>query len=141
MRVKALVLLLFILTGSHGIATAQPDKHFYNVDNEINFSGTIKKIIMQPIYEDRSPFLIITVAEKKTNKTYTVELSPTWFFEKDFHQGESLHVTGSLTVKGEKNLVIARMVKFKGEMIVVRDKHGFPNWRGRRWQKRRREIG
>lgn len=137
MRVKTLILLLFILTGSYGIANAQPDKHFYNIDNEVDLNGTIQKIIIQPLYKDRSPFLVITLAEKKTNKTYTVELSPTWFFEKDFHKGESLHVTGSLTAKGKQNIVMARMVKFKGEIIVLRDKHGFPNWRGSRWQKRR----
>ena len=140
MRLKTLILLLFILAGSYGIAMAQPDKHFYNIDNEVNVNGTIQKIIIQPLYEDRAPFLIVTLTEKKTNKAFRVEISPAWFFEKDFHKGESLHVTGSLTIKGKQNIVMARMVKFGGEMIIVRDKHGFPNWRGNRWRKRRGDI-
>ena len=64
-RIKTLILLLFILAGSCGIANAQPDKHFYNIDNEVDLNGTIQKIIIQPLYKDRSPFLIITLAEKK----------------------------------------------------------------------------
>jgi hypothetical protein len=26
--------------------------------------------------------------------------------------------------------IIAREVLFKGQILVLRDKHGFPNWRG-----------
>jgi len=138
---KRLILLFYILTGLHGIVLSQPGEHFYNVDKEISLTGTIQKIIMEPRYRDRAPFLIIKLEEKKTKKTYTVEISPVWFFEKDFHQGESLHVTGSLSAKGDKNLVMARVVKFRGEMIVLRDKHGFPSWRGGRWQKRGQKKG
>jgi hypothetical protein len=86
---------------------------------------------MEPRYKNNSPFLIISLEEKDTKKLYTVEISPVGFFDQDFHKGEHLVVTGSLTSAGEKGMnIIAREVQSKGETFILRDKHGFPTWRG-----------
>jgi hypothetical protein len=101
------------------------------VDQEIRIEGKIQKIVMEPRYKDKSPFLIVTLEEKKSKKIFTIEISPVGFFDQDFHKGEDLAVTGSLTSSGEmENNIIAREVQSRGETFILRDKHGFPTWRG-----------
>ncbi len=114
-------------------------QHFYNVDKEIRLDGTIQKIIMEPRYKDTAPFLIVILEEKDTKKIYHVEISPVWFFDHDFYQGENLAVTGSLYISNENTLnVIAREVRSRGEILILRDKHGFPNWQGGKGQMQRK---
>ncbi len=126
------VIILFMAVP---ISSGQDIKHFYNVDKELRVEGTIQKIIMEPRYKDTAPFLVVLLEEKNTKKIYTVEISPVWFFDHDFHQGEELAVTGSLYMSGENNLsIIAREVQSQGEILILRDKHGFPNWQGGKGQ-------
>jgi hypothetical protein len=122
-----LVILLFMPIPFFG----QNTESFYNVDKEMRVDGKIQKIVMEPRYKDKSSFLIVFLEEKDTKKLYTVEISPVWFFDQDFHQGEQLTVIGSLTSSGENGLnIIAREVQLRGETLILRDKHGFPAWRG-----------
>jgi hypothetical protein len=139
-RLKQLRILAMACLVVCGVLNAYPQepKHFYNVDREINISGTVSEIIMEPRYEDKAAFLTVILEERKTGKRFTVEISPAWFFEQDLHQGESLKITGSLVAEGRVNLVMARQVRMGGQMMAVRDKHGFPNWRGGRGRQKKR---
>ena len=131
MRKRTCVLSLFVLSLAAGFSFAQTPQHFYNVDSERRVEGTIQEIVMEPRYSDSAPFLILKLEEKGTHILYNVEVSPAWFFEHDFHKGEGLAVIGSFyTTDGKKMNIIAREVQFKGQTLVLRDKHGFPNWRG-----------
>jgi hypothetical protein len=126
------IIIFFMVVSS---CFGQSNQHFYNVDKEVRVEGAIQKIIMEPRYKDTAPFLVVVLEEKNTNKIYTVEISPVWFFDHDFHQGEDLAVTGSLYISGENNLnIIAREVQSRGEILILRDKHGFPNWQGGKGQ-------
>lgn len=130
--------ILVLLLACAGSAFSQTTPHFYNVDKEIKVEGTIQEIIMEPRYKMTAPFLIIILEEKDTKKRYHVELSPAWFFEQNFHKGENLVVVGSLYSTGENTQnIIAREVSFRGETLILRDKHGFPNWRGGQMMKRK----
>ena len=134
--------ILLILLLSNNLVFSQKSEHFYNVDNEIKIQGTIQKIIMEPRYKNTSPFMIVILKRKNTNQNYQVEISPIWFYEYDLHKGENLVVTGSLYTTEEKSLnIIAREVRFRGEILVLRDKHGFPNWRGGKMKKKGRRKG
>lgn len=104
--------------------------HYYNVDTERRIEGKIKEIVFEPRYEDRSPFLIIILEEKKTGQVYKVEISPAWFFNYDLHQGESIKIIGSFYTKDNENFLIARELQVGGEVFRLRDIRGFPNWRG-----------
>ena len=127
---KTLILWIILMLSSH-LSFGQTKESFYNVDQEIRIEGKIQKIAMEPRYKDKSPFLILTIEEKGTKKIFTVEMSPAGFFERDFYKGEILTVTGSLTYSGEmENNIIAREVQSRGETFILRDKHGFPTWRG-----------
>lgn len=130
-------ILVFLLTYP-GLAFSQKIQHFYNVDKEVLVEGTIQKIIMEPRYKTTAPFLIVFLEEKDSKKKYLVELSPVWFFEHDFHKGENLVVVGSLYSSGEEiQNIIAREVRFRGETLLLRDKNGFPNWRGGQMMKKK----
>jgi len=92
---------------------------------------------MEPRYENTAPFLILALEKKDTQQKYIVEVSPAWFFDHDFHKGENIAVTGSLYLTKEKTQnIIAREIQFRGETLVLRDKRGFPNWRGGPMKKR-----
>jgi hypothetical protein len=139
MKRKADVILLMILLLVSLPSFGQKTEHFYNVDKEIRIEGKIQKIVMEPRYKHNSPFLIVTLEEKDTKKLYSVEISPVGFFDQDFHKGEHLVVTGSLTSSGENGMnIIAREVQSKGETFILRDKHGFPTWRGGKGQMSRK---
>lgn len=131
MRKRNFIYSLLVVGLLAGISLAQTPQHFYNVDSEKRVDGTIQEIVMEPRYKDRAPFLVLKLEEKGTHKLYNVEVSPAWFFERDFHKGEDLTVVGSFyTTDAGKMNIIAREVRFKGEILVLRDKHGFPSWRG-----------
>lgn len=121
-----------LILGLAGILSyAQTPKHFYNVDSERRVEGTIQELVMEPRYSDSAPFLVVKLKEETSGIVYNVEVSPAWFFEFDFHKGEGLTVVGSFYTTDEKKMnIIAREVRFKGQTLVLRDKHGFPNWRG-----------
>lgn len=121
----------------------EPQKplHFYNVDTEKKIKGTIQEIIMEPRYKGSSPFLIIRLEEKKTHQKFIVEVSPVRFFTHDFHKGEELEVVGSLYSKEGSQNIIARQMRIRGEIIILRDKHGFPAWRGGGMKLKKRRKG
>ena len=136
-----LFLLLFLALLSN-LVYAQKQQHFYDPDQEIQIEGTVQEIIMEPRYKDAAPFLIIILDEKATEQRYRIEISPTWFFDHDLHKGESMLVIGSLYKTGETDLnIIAKEIRFRGENLVLRDKHGFPNWRGGKMGRRVKKKG
>lgn len=142
---KGLGLFIMVhLLGFWSFSSGQePQKplHFYNVDTEKKIKGTIQEIIMEPRYKDSSPFLIIRLEEKKTHQKFIVEISPVRFFTHDFHKGEELEVLGSLYSKEGSQNIIARQIRFKGEIFILRDKRGFPAWRGSGMKHQKRRKG
>jgi len=138
----SLFIMVYLLGFWSFSSDQEPQKplHFYNVDTEKKIKGTIQEIIMEPRYKGSSPFLIIRLEEKKTHQKFIVEISPVRFFTHDFHKGEELEVVGSLYSKEGSQNIIARQMRIRGEIIILRDKHGFPAWRGggMKHQKRRK---
>lgn len=131
MRKMKTISSLLVLGSIAVLSFAQAPQHFYNVDSERRVEGTIQEIIMEPRYTGSAPFLVVRLEEKDTHILYNVEVSPTWFFEFDFHKGEDLTVLGSFYISDDKKMnIIAREVRFKGQTLFLRDRHGFPNWRG-----------
>jgi hypothetical protein len=127
MRAK---ILFFLVIFTWISAFAQETTHFYNVDTEIILEGRIEEIMLEPRYENTADFLVFVV-KNKAGQDFFCEISPSWFFSKDFHKGEYLSLTGSQYEDQQGKIhVIARLVRFQGEMLVLRDKNGFPSWRG-----------
>ena len=120
---------------------AKPALHFYNVDTERRVDGAILKILFESRYESAPPFLVIIVEERTTGRIYNVEVSPAGFFSQDFHQGERVRITGSFYSQDSELFLIAREIRTGGEIFRVRDRKGFPNWRGGAMKGKRRGRG
>ncbi|UCC41330.1 MAG: hypothetical protein JSV96_07880 [Candidatus Aminicenantes bacterium] len=142
MRRQEKLSIFFIWIIFASLSFGQEPQHFYNVDKEIKVEGKIQKITMEPRYKNTSPFLIIMLEKKDTREIYKVEVSPVWFFDHDFHKGENLMVIGSLySTKEKTQSIIARAIRSRGETLILRDKQGFPNWRGGPMKKKGRRKG
>ncbi|MCJ7680873.1 MAG: hypothetical protein MUP70_09135 [Candidatus Aminicenantes bacterium] len=116
----------------------QTPPHFYDAGKEIQIDGTIVKIGMEPRYKEGAPFIVLTMSQKTTEALFQVEVSPAWFFEQNFFQGESLRVIGSLYSSEGISQVIARRIRISGNWLILRDKNGFPQWRGGKSAKMRK---
>jgi hypothetical protein len=113
-----------------GQETGEQAGPFYNVDTERQVEGTIRELLFEPRYDDRSPFLILNLEEKKSGEIYRAEISPAWFFDHDLHVGEHVKIVGSLYIKDGTRSIIARELQSAGETFLLRDSRGFPSWRG-----------
>lgn len=127
-RVPLFFLLFFLFWGLS--YADQTTSHFYDAKKEIQIDGTILKIAMEPRYKDAAPFIVLALEQKKTGALYQVEVSPAWFFERNFFKGETLRVIGSLYSKEGIHHIISRRIRISGDWLILRDKHGFPQWRG-----------
>lgn len=138
-----LLLLISLLLFVNASGQTPSGDHFYNVDNEVRIEGAIQNIRFEPRYKDKAPFLVVLLEDSSGGGTYSVEVSPSWFFDQDLHKGERVKVIGSLTGESEgMKSVIARQVNLRGETITLRDKKGFPSWSGgARTMKRKRRSG
>jgi len=125
-----------------GASFGQESRHFYNVDSEKMIEGKIQEIKMEPRYKGTASFLVIKLEENGTRTVYNVEVSPVWFFDQDFHKGEDLTVIGSYYLSdGKTSNIIAREIRYRGSTLALRDKHGFPNWRGGQMKGKRQKRG
>lgn len=141
MRTSRYLILLLSLLLIKAAVLGQEKDHYYNVDTEKIIRGTIQQTVMEPRYKDRSPFLIVILEDRKTKEMFNVEISPVRFFSQDFHKGEEMEVVGSIYSKdGQKN-IIARQIRFRGEIFMLRDKHGFPAWRGGEMKLKKKRKG
>ena len=134
MRPKSVLVFLILLAGALFLFAGQvrggQTNPFYNVDTEKLVEGTIRELMFEPRYEDRSPFLILILEEKKSGEIYRAEISPAWFFDQDLHVGENVKIVGSLYAKDGSRYIIARELQCAGETYLLRDSRGFPSWRG-----------
>ncbi|HDT12913.1 MAG TPA: hypothetical protein ENO03_01000 [Candidatus Aminicenantes bacterium] len=112
-------------------AAGQTPARFYNVDTEVRIEGTIREIVLEPRYKGTAPFLVLRVEERGGARSFDVEIAPSWFFGQDVHGGERVEIVGSLAeVPGQAPTIIARELRYRGEIFKLRDKRGFPNWQG-----------
>jgi len=140
-RIAWLVPIVALLAAlpAAGQATAG---HFYDVDKEVRFEGTVREIVLEPRYKGTAPFLVLRVEDKARAKTVTIEVSPSWFFGEDVHGGEKVKGIGSLSEAPDGALtIIARELQLRGETLTLRDKRGFPGWQGGRGRKGPKRFG
>jgi len=117
--------------------------HFYDVDKEVRFAGTVREIVLEPRYKGAAPFLVLRIEEKGQAKMADIEVSPSWFLGYDIHAGERVNGVGSLAEGPDgTRTIIARELQLRGETVTLRDKRGFPGWQGGpRWRRGIRRIG
>lgn len=131
MKEKVISLLLFIFILTVGVYPGKDRFKYFRIDKIISVSGKIITIKMEESYR-KNKFIIFELKELKSDRTYDVEVSPKWFFELDVAEGSILEVKGSLNILKARNLILAQLIIFEGEVFNFRDKFGFPLWRGKR---------
>lgn len=137
MKARLFAALLLVLPAWAGQA-----EHFYDVDTEVRIEGTVREIVFEARYKSRAPFVVLSLEEAGTGQAFRIEIGPSWFFGEDVHAGERVAVVGSLVrTEGDVKHVIARELRFRGETMIVRDRRGFPEWRGGRAGERGRRRG
>lgn len=125
-----LIVLAFLSTPNPSPAQERPGG-FYDVDREIRIEGPVREVRLEPRYENKQPFLLVIIEDQATGRVYSVEIGPAWFLDQDIHRGEKVKIVGSLVSRENADSVLmAREVQCRGEIIRVRDRNGFPNWRG-----------
>lgn len=131
-KISLLALLAgFIAGAAAGQTSGSSPGHYYDVDKEVRFEGTVREVVFEPRYKGTAPFLILRVFETKLAKTVSVEVSPSWFFREDIHSGERVKGIGSLSETAEgAATIIARELQLRGQTLTLRDKRGFPSWQG-----------
>jgi hypothetical protein len=136
-----LACLIAAVPGPASQASGRQSAPFYNVDTEKQIEGTIRELVFEPRYQDKAPFLILVIEEKKTGQVYRAEISPAWFFDYDLHKGESVRVVGSAYSQDDTRYLIARRLQCGGETFFLRDSRGFPSWRGGQMKRAGRHRG
>lgn len=140
MRTRNLALFaLFMILAARADLPGQADRQpgFYNIDKEIKVEALITDLRFEPRYKDNVSFLMLSIQAAGSGQNYVVEVSPASFFSQDLHKGERIRIVGSLAGEsGGHPVIIAREIRFRGEAVSLRDKKGFPMWRGSARQKR-----
>ncbi|MBN2206004.1 MAG: hypothetical protein JW742_01250 [Candidatus Aminicenantes bacterium] len=143
MTIRTVLAAIAFFSFAPGAGFGQQTGLFYNIDAEAAIEGTVREVIRTPLYQDRQPFIQVVLEDDAQERTL-VEVCPAWYADIDFRVGDRLSVVGSLSgAEGAPKSMIARIVEFEDRTLVLRDKRGFPNWRGgtRAKQGRRRGRG
>lgn len=105
---------------------AQP--RAYDPAREATLHGRIREVVTVP--GGRAAGIHLRVVAD--GRDWEVHLAPAWFLERrkwTFSKDEEVIVTGARAGSGEGEYLIAREVKRGGEVMVLRDATGLPQWR------------
>ena len=142
MKNKMLTILIFVSIScvpvcvlAQGWGWNSNYNRLYNVDTETTITGTIKEIIKFSITED-CPFGIALEVNTEGD-VKTVNLGPDWYLDNQdikLSIGEEVKVVGSVIKYDNEDIIIAREIVREDDVLLLRDKDGFPYWAG--WRRR-----
>jgi hypothetical protein len=119
-----LIAMLIALLGH----AQSPAFHFFDQTKLADIQGRVSSISYEEVYEDRPPFLMLTL-RAEDQRSFRVEVCPQWYFASDIAVGMKMTVRGSLQESAERGLyMIAQEMIFQGEKLTLRDSKGFPLW-------------
>lgn len=132
-------ILILWLAGEAMIFAAQSrqGRAFYQPARERRLVGVIHGIKREPRSSATSPFLQVQVKDSGTGELYTAELCPVWFCRMALEEGKTILITGAMVYReNQERTLLAREIHYQGGVFRLRDKNGFPLWRGGRWKNR-----
>lgn len=122
---------MVMLTVVWGLWGQEKTFKYYNLERVDTVKGTITAIETQQSYH-KHQFIIVELQSADSGPAYSIEVCPQWFFQLDLVKGMEIEATGSLTGTGEQAVMMARSLRYGGEIHYFRDENGFPLWRGQR---------
>lgn len=103
-------------------------KHFNRASIQ-TVSGEITEVFSGKGYHYQD-FVYINLSVKD-GETIKIEMAPHWFIPVQFSKKDHVTVTGSKVEVDKKTVIIAQSIQIEEQTILLRDKYGFPLWRGR----------
>jgi hypothetical protein len=130
---RSLTLLLVFLSAAPVLA--QPMRHAvgptYDPATVETLRGVVRSVEVQPALYGSSYGLHLTLAVG--DDTIPVHLGPAWYLDHQDEQvavGTEVVVVGSRVVLGGFTVIVAREVEWGEVVLVLRDRDGYPAWRG-----------
>jgi len=105
-----------------------PPGRRYNPATEVTVKGAIEAVLRQ---EGRKGWAGIHLTLKTETETLDVHLGPSWFLEKRkmiLAKGDVVEITGSRLKLGEKEALLARLIKKGEQSLTLRNEQGIPAW-------------
>jgi len=126
-RFLIIILVFFSLT-----LFAEVNKfHFYDIKKVRTVEGKITDFKIEKVYKRKSSFFFIYI-DSKDGEKIKIEVCPEWYFSQDIAKGMKIRVKGSDIGEEEKyRYLIAKEIEVGGDKLILRDKFGFPLWRGK----------
>ncbi|MGD8747447.1 MAG: hypothetical protein PVI44_03200 [Balneolaceae bacterium] len=108
----------------------------YNLQTVETVEGEVIEVVSNPS-EKNAEMIGTHVIMKTDSETVSVHLGPVWYMEQQesLNEGDRIVVTGSrISYKGAP-AIIAAVVRKNEMTLQLRDRNGFPVWRGWRMGK------
>lgn len=139
MRKKLLITVFIALGGlmlsaqKNGMGKRQNpnQKRLFDKNTVETFTATVGAV--QTITMAKKNTYGIHLEVKNELEKINVHLGPAWYLdnqEVQFEKGDVLVITGSRVTYAEKPAIIATKIKKNDKELKLRDKDGFPQWRG-----------
>lgn len=106
----------------------QEENHFYNPLNEGKKKGKIEEI-----YIDEKSKMMEAKIKEESGKLVRVRFAPEWYLRNRIRLGDELEIRGcEVKLDGEIMLLVREMRNLRtSEEIALRNREGFPEWRGK----------
>lgn len=124
----ATVFLFVLPAASQTPQKTSPPGRRYDPAAEVTVKGTIEAVERQ---EGRKGWAGVHITLKTEKETLTVHLGPAWFLEKnkmELAKNDEVEITGSRVKFGEKDVLLARLLKKGEQSLTLRDEQGIPAW-------------
>jgi len=136
LKSKVTLTIMFIFLTSLVFAQHQHGKgmmyHMYDSKTEVTVSGTVEEIISEKHPCCGSTMDHFYVKVKTAAETVTVFLGPTDYVNKQItlKKGDAVTIFGSKTKMAAQDIIIAKSIKTKDKVVVLRNDDGTPKWAG-----------
>lgn len=139
---KALFLIVFAVLGTIALYAQKENGSsgktsnygkMFNTKTVETFDASVVSILT--VYEAQKSTYGIHLEVKNDKGVIPVHLGPSWYLDNQdiqFSIGDAIAVTGSRITYEGASAIIAMEVQKNENVLLLRDKNGFPRWRG--WQ-------
>lgn len=132
--------LIFTVGGMISNAWAQQRgmKQMYSRNYDMNTVETIQGEVVEVSYnpsEKNAAMMGVHIVVQTDSETIPVHLGPVWYMneQEPIETGDNIEVTGSRITFNNEPAIVAATVKRNEMTLQLRDRNGFPVWRG--WRK------
>jgi sporulation protein YlmC with PRC-barrel domain len=116
--------------GSGGWGAETPYAQLYDPTREQTISGQVTSLETAPPLPGMAPGMQMLI-QAEDGKAIRVHTGPAWYLERQdgmLQENTRVQVTGVLTEVEGQPVLLAREVRFNGQVLTLRDAQGLPMW-------------